>query len=175
MSVRLGVNLTRPSQIVPFRELHSEGVIDFIEVLLDNFACYQSGELVGALEGIPRSCHIMHSRWLERPLVQLEAIGSRLRPLIEELKPIYVADHLARFHWDGQPLPLLAEHPYEKFDEVIAHLIQWQEILRYPIALENFASYSCEGIRQPTFFDRLMEGGAAMVFDVSNALVADLN
>ncbi|MGV8934295.1 MAG: DUF692 family multinuclear iron-containing protein [Gallionellaceae bacterium] len=173
----IGVNLTSPKGLPVIQKLLSHGVVDFCEILIDNFLHVSPESIQEALGGAPIAFHIMWSRFLEKKPEELKLIGKYLRKWIQELHPLYVSDHLAQFTNNGRRLPLLAELNYQTaYAHTKARICDWQEILEHSIAFENFPSTLDYEAKQVEFYDRLLaDTGCEILFDVSNALVGERN
>lgn len=176
--MRLGFNFTSSNTYDLTNEFIKENKIQFVELLIDNFLHLRPEVVKKDLNGIPVAFHIMKSEYLEKDLQELKNYGDLIRPFIQELKPIYVSDHLARFNIHGKRLPITAEVNYdESVDETVEKLIRWQEVLKTKIILENFPSRRrASQASQATFMNKVIqESDAGLLFDLSNAIVAEKN
>lgn len=173
----IGVNWTSPQTFPVIRDLLFKKKADFCELLIDNFWHHEPGAIAKLFPDHPIAFHIMNSHFIERDIETLQAIGARIKKWIHILKPIYVSDHLARFHFKGRQLSYLSELDYLENDELIKNrVILWQEMLGVPIILENFPSGVGPSSDPVTFFKKLMANtGAGLLFDFSNAIISQLN
>jgi len=92
------------------------------------------------------------------------------------MEVLYVSDHLLLVHDDdGRRLPQMREVDYSDA-RLVARAVEWQDRLGTPLVVENFASESTAGRGQVDFFAELWRSaGIRPLFDVSNAIVAELN
>lgn len=172
----VGVNYTSSRQFALIRELIDLKVVDFVEILIDNFLTVPARSILQSFHDIPMAFHIMNSRFLESDLVRLRELSSLLKTLINEINPLYVSDHVGRFSQTGCLLPILGEYDYCQIDRAITSVSLWQEMLGTQILFENFPSYSPDGLTQPDFFKAVLhETGAGLLFDISNAVIAEHN
>lgn len=163
--------------------LEKKPAVDWFEIISENFI--DSG-------GRPR--HILREIAEHYPIVMHGvslSIGStdplnldylvKLKQLIDEVKPVWVSDHLC---WTGAmslnthdllPLPLTEE----SLAHVINRVKQVQDILQRPLVLENpstYLSYSQSTIPEWQFFSALIaETGCGMLLDVNNVYVSAFN
>jgi uncharacterized protein len=174
--MQIGFNFTLGSTLPLFRQLISERRIDFVEILIDNFLQVDPKELAAAFD-CPVALHIMFSKFLEKDLDFLEDLARRLRTYIDALKPVYVSDHLVRFSHNGRNLFHLVELDYASEYYAVRERVEWwQDKLGQRLYLENYPSIMDGGREAPGFLERLTsETGAGVLFDVSNAVVANLN
>jgi uncharacterized protein len=150
-----------------------------IELQWDNFCTLDGEALAGHLSRFSdgASFHVMWSRFLERDDHDLSAILARMRQHVEVTHPCAVSDHLCRFR-SGNGVQLLdpSEHDYTDLDTVCARVDAYQEAIRMPLLIENYASTDYPAEQQMAFLDRLMgRTGCGLLFDVSNAVVGALN
>src|SRR5262245_40191703 len=174
--MQIGFNFTSGKTLDLFRQLISERRIDFVEILIDNFLQVDPKELAGAFN-CPVAFHIMFSKFLEKDLDFLDDLARRLRVDIDALKPVYVSDHLLRCSHQGRNLVHLAEIDYEsEYGAVRERVEWWQGKLGQRLYLENYPSIMDGGCDAPAFFERLTsESGAGVLFDISNAVITNLN
>lgn len=173
-----GINWVSPRSFSIIRKLIDENVVDFCEIMVDNFAHLPSRAILEILSDIPISLHIVSSPFLEKTPAELRALADYLRPWIKELKPLYVSDHLLTFTAsDGRRLPLINELHYEaKYEHIKNRICLWQDLLDTPLLFENHASLTPVGSKQAFFFERLLEEtGAGLLYDFSNAYIAEYN
>ncbi|WP_235839686.1 MNIO family bufferin maturase [Cognaticolwellia mytili] len=157
--------------------------VDWFEIISENFI--DSG-------GRPR--HILRQIAEHYPIVMHGvslSIGStdaldlnyltKLKQLIDEIKPAWVSDHLC---WTGAmslnthdllPLPLTEE----SLAHVINRVHQVQDILQQPLVLENpssYLSFTQSTIPEWEFFSALIsDTGCGMLLDVNNVYVSAFN
>jgi hypothetical protein len=81
-----------------------------------------------------------------------------------------------RYYHNGRSFHFLGEVDYRSYDIVRPRVERWQDLLGARIHLENYPSIMDGGWDAPAFFSRLgRETGAGMLFDASNAIVAQHN
>lgn len=172
----IGVNWTSPSALPVIQSLIGDSRVSFCEILLDNFIHLDPADIRRAIGETPLSFHIMWSRFLERDESELRALAKILRLWIDEIGPLYVSDHLARFSIDGRTLPITAEIDYGDFSRTLERLVYWQELLGVQLLIENFPSARYNGHDQAAFYTQLLEAAnCGLLFDISNAIVAKRN
>lgn len=174
--MRIGFNFTLGETLPLFQQLVAERHIDFVEVLIDNFFHVEPKQLAGAFD-CPIGFHIMFSKFMESDKEFLESMARKIRAFMDEVNPLYVSDHMARFSHEGRTLFHLAEVDYAgEYNSVREHVEWWQEKLGMRLYLENFPSIMDGGRGGPEFFARLTrETGCGVLFDISNAVVAQQN
>jgi hypothetical protein len=175
--MRCGVNLTSP-RVVPYvQELLEDNSADFCEILVDNFLHLEPGQIRDLIGDVPVGFHIMWSRFMERDEESLMGVASHIRDWIGYMEPAYVSDHLAKFCLSGRMLPLLAEVDYQlAFEQACERVSMWQRELDCRLLLENFPSTLDKDGRQVEFYEALQaETGCGLLFDCSNAVIAQLN
>lgn len=171
-----GINISSQSQLVPIKELIESGIVDYIEILIDNFIFCDPITIRKVFGSIPIAFHIMRSQFLERDIQDLKRISSKLKLFIREIRPIYVSDHLACFNVDGLPIPVLDELNYVQSDVVIDRVNLWQNLLDTRILFENFPSIFKKGRNQASFFTWLSDvTQCGILFDISNFVIASKN
>lgn len=176
MPIKIGVNLTRPNQIPIFKEMLSEGVIDYIEILVDNFLTCDPTSIRETFGDCEINLHIMQSRFLERDSYELELIAIQLRNFIKIVCPKYISDHVASFSLNKMVTPLISEVDYSFASQIIEKALAWQMMLGEKLLLENFPSQFAGGDDQIKFFQRICSSpNLGLLFDISNAEIADLN
>lgn len=175
--MQIGINLISPHALPIVTRLLEEGLADFCEIMVDNFIHLPPEKILAAFPGVPLSLHIVASRFLEKSLSDIDEMAARLRPWIAALQPLYVSDHLVQFSKQGRRLPFVTDVNYKKDYETIKNKItHWQALLETTILFENHASMTRAGAEQASFYARLMQDiGVQMLFDFSNAYVAELN
>jgi uncharacterized protein (UPF0276 family) len=152
--------------------------LPFVEVLWDNY-CHVDPEELGLwlTEASPNiSLHVMWSRFLERDQSELEPVLQRLAEHVRVLRPQRVSDHLCQFSVEGLLLGHGLELVPKSVDVVARKIDRYQSAIGQPLLLENFASTSFEGAEQVELLGRLARlTGCGVLFDVSNAVVAEKN
>lgn len=176
--MRIGVNCLSSKNLPIIRQLYAEGIADFCEIAVDNFAHLPASMIKDELPCVPLTLHFVASRFLEKSKEELSNLATWLRPWVDALNPLYISDHLIQFaEPDGRRLPMIRELNYiEVLPEVTKKVIEWQALLERQIYFENHASMSNKGKDQPYFFDKLIEAtDAGLLFDFSNAYIAQYN
>jgi uncharacterized protein len=173
--MQIGFNFTLNGTLPMVKRMLQERQIDYCELLIDNFIHMPAKELIDAFES-PVAFHIMFSRYMEAESDVLRRMANRLRMYIEEMKPIYVSDHILRFTHDGRQLFHLGEIDYKQYNVIRERVECWQEMLGVRLHLENYPSIMEGGWEAPDFYRRLMqETGVGVLFDASNAVCAERN
>lgn len=74
-------------------------------------------------------------------------------------------------------LALLEECDYEKeYEHILKRVTLWQILLEQSLYFENHASLTSRGAEQPFFYQRLLqESNAGLLYDISNAYIAENN
>ncbi len=176
--MRIGVNWISPTSLRIIQALIREGWVSCCEMMVDNFAHLPTDKIKAALLDVPIVLHIVASRFLEKSPSELQTLAMHLKPWIRELQPQYVSDHLVQFtNASGQWLPMITELHY---DRDRAHIYQrvneWQALLDTKLYFENHASLTVAGQDQAVFFADLMrESSCGLLFDFSNAYIAERN
>ena len=175
--MQCGVNLTSPRVVPYIQEFLEDRSADFCEILIDNFLHLEPSQVRDVIGDVAVGFHIMWSRFMERDEEELLHVANHIREWIGYMEPVYVSDHLAQFSLYGRTLPLLAEVEYQwAFDRVCERVSAWQHELGCRLLLENFPSTLDRGGRQVDFYARLQdETGCGILFDCSNAVIAQLN
>lgn len=176
--MKIGFNVTNPESYKIAIQLAKSGTIDFVEILLDNFIHLDPFQMVEKLEGLNVGFHIMKSEFIERDLSELKILSSIIRNFSAALRPLYISDHLARFNIHTLNIPITAEIDYDlEYSKVKRKTQTWQDLLGTQLLLENFPSRSPSNSRnQVDFINALIsETKCGLLFDLSNAVVADLN
>ena len=174
----IGVNWIAPHTLPAIRALIDQGSADFCEIMVDNFIHLPAKEIKMALPDVPIALHIVASRFLEKPLDEIESLAIHLRRLIHDLQPIYVSDHLIQFTDEaGRRLPMIAEWDYDQhYSHIKNRVLLWQELLGANVLFENHASITSRGKNQAEFYEKLIhDTHASLLFDFSNAHIAELN
>jgi hypothetical protein len=175
--MKIGINWSSPRRLPVVRALLANGRASFCEILIDNFLHCGAEDIASLFPGTPISFHIMNSQFIQRDVKELSLLGATLRGLIRNLNPLYVSDHLALFSCEGRRLPMPMEVDYARdFALARERVGLWQELLGVPLLIENYPSILDEGRAQPDFLGALAkETGAGVLFDLSNAVVANKN
>ena len=174
----VGHNCIASDELPYINQWIQEGNADFCELMVDNVAHLSAHALSKALGHHPISLHIVSSQFLEKNEKELKALSDQLRPWIKTFQPLYVSDHLVRFKTDeGQCLPFVTEYDYEKYAASMkTRISMWQMMLDTSLLFENHASITSIGKSQVAFFDAMIqETGAGLLFDFSNAYIAEIN
>jgi uncharacterized protein (UPF0276 family) len=171
----LGMNITSAESFAWARRFHQEGLVEFYELLVDNFLHLDPARVREEIGGVPVAFHIMSSRFLTAPNEQREAMTRTLRAWVDELDPLYVSDHLLVAEAAGRLLPEPIESDYDD-PRVAAEAGRWCADLGGALLLENFPSLSRRGRGQAALFASLQAGhDIRPLFDFSNAVVAEAN
>ncbi len=172
----VGANYTSPHDFEILKNFIRHGSIDYVEILIDNFLSVDPMSIVEEFDGFPIAIHIMSSQFINATRSDLCILANPIRRIIEATKPIYVSDHVAQFSYRNRSLPIPIEYDYDLVGNAIRAVNMWQELLGTSLLLENFPSHDTAGTAQAAFFDALTSAtGAGMLFDVSNAIVAQKN
>lgn len=176
--MRIGINWISPPSLIVIQQLIREGKIECCEVMVDNFAHLPAEKIKEALLGIPICLHIVTSRFLEKSVDELQELAAQLKPWIRALQPLYVSDHLVQFtNEHKQWLPMITELEYDQLNTHVQQRVnEWQSLLDTKIFFENHASLTSAGRYQAEFFTNLIQvTGCGMLFDFSNAFIAESN
>lgn len=154
--------------------------LPFVEILWDNYAHLDPRDLAAMLACFSGriSLHVMWSRFLERSDDEFEARMAHLRRHVEVLRPIRISDHLCRFRSGGLNLitPVETSYAEAELDRVCRRVDRYRNLVGAPFLIENYASEDPGGRGQLEFVARIVERtGCGVLFDVSNAVVAQLN
>lgn len=93
----IAVNCTTPAAISVVLQLYKNQLIDFCELMVDNFIHIKSEQILQAFADMPLSLHIVKSRFLEKSVSDVEQLARYLRAWSQALKPLYISDHIVRF------------------------------------------------------------------------------
>lgn len=173
-----GINITSLQELPIARKFFNEGLIDFIEVLIDNYKDSDPNIFLSAFAQVPHAVHIMSSRFIEVDNEELTNYFNSIYPILSVMNPLYVSDHLAKFTLDGIEFPAPMELDYEQEKQQILNAIdKWQHKLGCKLYLETFASVLDNGNKQAGFFNDLLDlnQNIGVLFDVSNMVVGYLN
>ena len=175
--LKIGANLTNLRRQLPLlKQWHGNGTIDYIEILLDNFSTIDPLSLREALGDIPVGLHIMNSKFLDRAAADLPAVAGLISNWISAFAPIYVSDHVMRFSMNGFSLPYAVEEDYKRLEAIASKIDFYQDLLKQKIHFENFPSMAPSGKGQAECLCNVVaKTGCGILFDVSNAEVAELN
>lgn len=175
--MKIGVNWSGQRELPVLKKILSSSKIDFVEILIDNFLCVDPASISSFLDGIPVNFHIMNSRFINKDREELIAISDAVNRLADHLQPEYISDHIGIFYYGGLPLPQMAEISYSKdLDLILDKIMIWQELLGVKILIENYPSAFGQGLSQAEFYQKLIiESGCKLLFDISNAVVANIN
>jgi len=173
----VGINWTSPEAYPVIKKLADYGHIDYCELLIDNFLHLPPDSITSAIGSKPVAFHIMWSRFLERPDQELIEYAEIIRRWIDHLKPIYISDHIAQFTSNGRNLPIVIEVNYgEQKKRIIEKCCRWRDLLKTELYFENFPSVIDTNSGQINFFQTLIsENGLEILFDISNAVVSNIN
>ncbi|MCB0361875.1 MAG: DUF692 family protein [Bdellovibrionales bacterium] len=175
--MKLGANWTGWTSSSLVANLIKFKKIDYCEILLDNFFHFSASDLNSFLGDTPVAFHVMNSRYLESDLICLKSFLQTIVHFKGAMNPIYISDHLAQFTHSGRLLPRVTEIDYDRTYQLCKDRIDlYQEIIGEILLVENFPSQSNQGKGQVQFYRSLMKDcGCGLLFDISNAIVADLN
>lgn len=170
--MRVGINWISPASYGVVQKLLNEGIADFCEVVVDNFAHLPASTIKKLFPQTPLTLHIVGSHFLARKTKELQTMAEVLAPWIAELDPLIVSDHILSVE---KPTPFPIDADYASLDEIIAAIRLWESFLGRPIHVENHASLTLRGKAQANFFSALQAQGVKCLFDFSNAYIADYN
>jgi uncharacterized protein (UPF0276 family) len=175
--MKVGVNWSGHRDTAVLIKLLNDRDIDFVEILIDNFLCVDPRILSSILGGLPVNFHIMNSQFIHRKNSELQELAGIINNFSDVLQPEYISDHIGIFYHGKLPLPVMAEIDYSRdFDSVVGGLIQWQKYLGTRLLIENYPSAFEQTHKQAEFYDKLLSiTGANLLFDVSNAVISELN
>lgn len=172
----IGVNVTSPRGFDHAEAYWAEGLVDYFELMLDNFLRVDPDLLARKMDGRPTGIHIMSSRFLHRTQDELSELAGRMRRVLAAIRPIYVSDHLGLHMVDSQFLPDMVEVDYDRPRPLINAIEQWRDLIGYDLLLENFPSCSSVGKGQAAFFAEMARAiEVRPLLDLSNAIVAERN
>lgn len=152
--------------------------LPFVEILWDNWCHLQPDKLQEYLSNFSDriAFHVMWSRFLERDEDELQSFLQRLKFHVQEIKPLYISDHICRFTLGKIHSHHGFDFDYLDLETAIQRVDYYQNYLGRQLLLENFASMTPTGCRQIEFFDKLVKfTGCGVFFDISNARVAHNN
>lgn len=155
------------------------GRVPFVEILWDNYLHLSPKQLAETLEPVADrvALHIMWSGFVHSDEERLERVLERLAEHVDVLQPLYVSDHLTRTIRHGRYLTPPEDLDYERDrDRTCERVLRYQERIGCPLLLENQASEGPEGRGQADFATEIVRRtGCGLLFDVSNAIVAESN
>ena len=149
-----------------------------IEILWDNYCSLDPAQVADDLATLADRVmfHIMWSRFLELDDAAFADYLARLKRHVEVLRPVAVSDHLCRFQFDGLYVGAGQEYSYDQLDRVAARVSRYQDAIGQTLLIENNASLEQPADKQIAFIHDLVERtGCGLLFDVSNAVVGELN
>ena len=173
----VGINWTGLRDLTIVENMIDKGCVDFIEILIDNFLSCNIDTILNVLKNTPCAFHIMNSRFLDNDIETLKSISKSIKILAEELRPMYISDHVGRFYYQGFYLPQMLEIDYlADKNNAIDRVCMWQDLLESQILIENYPSIFSQEIGQVDFYSDVINlTGCALLFDISNAIVAQYN
>jgi len=149
-----------------------------IEILWDNFCSLDPVRLADDLAVLADRVmlHVMWSRYLELDAHAFRDYLVRLRRHVQVLRPLAVSDHLCRFQLGGAYVGSGQERSYDDLDHVCERVARYQDAIGTTLLVENTASSEHPADEQIAFLDDVMaRTGCGILFDVSNAVVGELN
>jgi uncharacterized protein (UPF0276 family) len=155
-----------------------DGDIPFVELLWDNFCHLDPHQIRDLMDKIApvRSLHVMATSLIDRPLDDYRRLLGLLAEHVRVIQPARVSDHLVCYRLDHVRLPIPVEYDYADLPAVAERVCMYQDAIGQSLLIENHASTSWYGRRQIAFHQALSERtGCGLLFDVSNAVAADLN
>ncbi|MDO4426585.1 MAG: DUF692 family protein [Moraxella sp.] len=174
---KIGVNWTGIRDLESLEFMTSNGHIDFIEILIDNFLNCEPKSILDTIKDIPCAFHIMNSRFIDNDISNLSSMAKSINFLKKELNPIYVSDHLGKFYYKEFTLPQMLEVDYQNDSKKIFEKLSiWQDLLECEIFLENYPSIFRQPVGQAEFFEHLINAtNCGLLFDISNAIISESN
>lgn len=174
--MKKGINWTSPRDLDLIKRFIKSGKIDYVEILIDNFAHINPREIKKEFGDFPINLHIMCSAFLTQKESFLKNTSKIINNWIKVIKPTYISDHLGLFHYKGRNLPLIVEANYSAPEFIIEKINNWQSKLEMKLLIENFPSYIFQESSQTEVFKKILnETNAGLLFDFSNAIVAEKN
>lgn len=174
----IGINWSGIRELKLLKKLIELNKVDFIEIMIDNFTHCSPDSILDVTGDIPTAFHIMNSRYIHRSHSELKYLAQIINKLAHELKPLYVSDHLGLFFIDGMPTPTMLEIDYKNQREIVFdNLSAWQDMLNCRVFIENYPSIiDSNSTHQPEFYhDMIHHTGCGLLFDISNAYIAEKN
>jgi uncharacterized protein (UPF0276 family) len=157
---------------------HPQG-LPFIEFLWDAYAHLEPGFVRDALGPLGKQLafHVMWSEFIDVDDDAFLKYLTMLRAHVEELKPLYLSEHLCSFSVGSINLVSAAEVDWEsQVDRICDRVARYQDVMGRQLLVENFGSTHDGGKRQVECFAEITDRtGCGILFDVSNAVLADLN
>lgn len=176
--MKIAVNCISSAAIPTILQLYRDSKIDFCELMVDNFIHCHPDAIRRTFSDMPLSLHMVNSHFIEKNIDDVTELGNYLRQWIKQLDPVYVSDHIVRFYdASARLLPLIQEFNYETDDALLKERVEcWQSLLDCKIFFENHASMTQAGAQQPLFYADLCNiTQAGLLYDISNACIADIN
>ena len=173
--MKVGINIAECSDLEYLKLLPCSNN-GFVEILLDNFLHLPPEQLKNVFPENSVAFHIMGTKFLEVNACT-DSLIDRIKEFAEVLKPLYISDHIARFSAHSMQFPQMMEVDYvNDFERVAKGIAAYQERLGSRLYLENFPSTLSQKVPQPKFYaDLVRSTGCGVLFDASNAAVAQLN
>lgn len=156
--------------------LQNKGSLDFVEILIDNYFHIDPYLLKEFLDDLNVAFHIMNSGFVfdKKRMVYYT---SKIKEFSRVLNPLYISDHLfySKVHDFSLKFPI--EFDYSKDKQLILNSVdEYQTRLNDQVLFENFPSLNYKYHSQSMFFKEMSKAtGCGILFDVSNALIAELN
>jgi uncharacterized protein (UPF0276 family) len=158
--------------------IRTKNKLPFVEILWDNWCHLQADKLPEILASFSEKIafHVMWSRFLERDEDDFKAFLKILKYHVDEIKPLYISDHICRFTLGKIHSHHGFDFDYQDLETAVKRVDYYQDYLGRQLLLENFASMTPAGCRQIEFFAKLVKStGCGVFFDISNARVAHNN
>lgn len=175
MKALFGFNMTNSHSLSLVNRLYEEGVIDYVEVLIDNFINF----LPAAFNELkpPLAIHIMSSRFLERESQFLKLMSDKIRTVTDGRDIFYYSDHILKFSHKGFTLPYLQEIDYEMAmgskSQTVEKIKEWSNLLGSTVYFENAASLDSRGLCQHKFIKDIVQyAGGKTLLDLTNLYIS---
>ncbi|MGH1347793.1 MAG: multinuclear nonheme iron-dependent oxidase [Nannocystales bacterium] len=156
-----------------------QDALTFVEILWDNYLHLDPDVIARSFEALaPRvALHVMWTGFVHTSAERLDRILDCMSTHIRALDPVYVSDHLLRTVAGDRYLAQPEDLDYEADLEQTCRRVQrYQEATGRRLLLENIASAGPQGVGQADFAGEVLRRtGAGLLFDVSNAIVAETN
>lgn len=182
MAIELSLSVNNLTEFSIYEEasqaIRHQCKLPFVEILWDNYCHLEPDKLVKYLSIFSEriAFHIMWSRFLDRTDDEFTEFLQRLKFHVDEVQPLYVSDHICTFHQGNVYVKSALEFNYENQEEVWRRVERYQNYIGRQVLLENFASMTSEGYKQVEFFQTMLtQTGCGVLFDISNARVAEYN
>ena len=151
----------------------------FVEILWDNYLHLSAEKVRETFEEVTDrvALHVMWTGFVHTDVARLERVLDCLAEHVRVLDPLYVSDHLLTIVDEGRYLSPPRDLRYDDELAITCERVQrYQERIGRPLLLENLASGGPSGRGQADFAIEVMRRtGAGLLFDVSNAIVAETN